>query len=126
MSEPRKVIPLLPAVDDSKMVFADAGGACTEAEPFALMVKGNSMEPEFNDGHIIMVDPGMPPINECYVVAEHDEEYIFRQLKIVDGKKYLAPLNELYPVLELEHDRAIVGVITQRSGRRRRETKKYF
>ncbi len=125
MIDSSKIIPLQPAVD-SRMQFADAGGACTEAEPFALMVKGNSMEPEFNDAHIIMVDPGMPPINECYVVAETEGEYIFRQLRIVDGKKYLVPLNDLYPTLELEHDKAIVGVITQRSGRRRRETKKYF
>lgn len=124
MGEPRKFIPLRPAAD-SALAFADAGGACTEAEPFALMVKGNSMEPEFSDGHIIMVDPSMPPVNACYVVAETEDEYIFRQLQIRDGSKYLVPLNDLYPSLALEHDRAIVGVITQRSGHRRHETKKY-
>ncbi len=126
MSNKGKIIPLQPAVEHSSLGFADAGGACSESEPFALMVKGNSMEPEFNDGHIIMVDPGMPPINGCYVVAEHEDGYIFRQLTIHEGNKYLTPLNDLYPTLELEHANAIIGVITQRSGRRRRETKKYF
>jgi phage repressor protein C with HTH and peptisase S24 domain len=126
MSEPKKIIPLHPAIEEGSLGFADAGGACTEAEPFALMVKGDSMEPEFNDGHIIMVDPSMPPINGCYVVAEHDGGYIFRQFRIHDGKQYLQPLHDGYPTLELENKQAIVGVITQRSGRRRRETKHYI
>ena len=125
MSNKGKVIPLQPAVD-SRLGFADAGGACTEAEPFALMVKGDSMEPEFLEGHIIMIDPSMPPINGCFVMAAHDGGHIFRQLVIAEGKKYLKPLHDGYPVLELEHNNAIVGVITQRSGRRRRETKRYI
>lgn len=107
------------------MQFADAGGACAEAEPFALMVKGDSMAPEFNDGHIILVDPGMPPGHASYVVAETNGEYIFRQLQFVGDRKYLVPLNDRYPTLELEHDRAVVGVVTQRSGRRRHETRRY-
>jgi len=121
MSKTAKVIPLQPAIG-----FADSGGACTEAEPFALMVKGDSMEPEFLDGHIILIDPSMPPINGCFVMAAHDGGHIFRQLVIAEGKKYLKPLHEGYPVYELENDNAIVGVITQRSGRRRRETKHYI
>jgi DNA polymerase V len=126
MSKSRKVIPLHPAVDEGPMQFADAGGACTEAEPFALMVKGDSMEPEFMDGHIIMVDPSLPAVNGSYVVAEHDGGHIFRQFRIHEGRKFLQPLHEGYPTLELEHERAIVGVVTQRSGRRRKETKRYI
>lgn len=125
MSEKQKIIPLQPAVGQDSLQFADAGGACTEAEPFALMVKGDSMEPEFMDGHVIMVDPSMPAINGSYVVAEHDGGYIFRQFRIHEGKKYLQPLHDGYPTLELESAQAIVGVITQRSGRRRKETKHY-
>ena len=126
MADQRKVIPLRPAVDSGSMQFADAGGACTESEPFALMVKGDSMEPEFQDGHIIMVDPSLPPINGSYVVAEHDGGHIFRQFRIHEGRKYLQPLHDGYPTIELEHEQAIVGVITQRSGRRRKETKRYI
>ena len=125
MAKSNKIIPLHPAFDQEEMRFTDAGGACTEAEPFALMVKGDSMEPEFHDGHIIMIDPSMPPINGSFVVAEHEGGHIFRQLRIYEGKKYLQPLHDGYPTLELEHDNAIVGVITQRSGRRRKETKHY-
>ena len=126
MVDPKKIIPLVPAVDSGSLQFADAGGACTEAEAFALMVKGDSMEPEFVDGNIIMVDPSMPPINGSYVVAEQDGGHIFRQLRVHEGKQYLQPLHDGYPTVELEHARAIVGVITQRSGRRRKETKHYI
>ncbi len=126
MSKAGRIIPLQSAVGESGLGFADTGGVCAGAEPFALMVKGNSMEPEFSDGHIIMVDPGMPPTNDCYVVAEIEGGYIFRQLKMVDGKRYLAPLNDLYPTLELERDNSITGIVTQRSGRRRQETRKYY
>lgn len=124
MSKAGRIIPLS-AAGGSGLGFADAGGVCAEAEPFALMVKGNSMEPEFRDGHIIMVDPGMSPTDRCYVVAEVDGGHIFRQLRIIQDKRYLAPLNDLYPTLMLEHDNSITGVVTQRCGRRRRETRKY-
>ena len=84
------------------------------------------MEPEFMEGHIIMVDPSMPPVDGSYVMAEYEDSYIFRQLAIVDGKKLLKPLNDNYPVIELQNNQAIVGVITQRAGKRRRETKHYI
>jgi len=32
-------------------------GSCSEAEPFALQVHGDSMEPEFTHGCVIVVDP---------------------------------------------------------------------
>ncbi len=125
MSKADKIIPLKQAADGSGLGFADAGGVCAETEPFALMVKGNSMEPEFRDGHIIMVDPSVQPTDNRYVVAEVDDGYIFRQLRIIEDKKYLVPLNDLYPTLELKHEKSITGVVTQRSGRRRREARKY-
>ena len=35
--------------------------SCAEAEPYALRVIGDSMEPEFLEGHILIIDPAMPP-----------------------------------------------------------------
>ena len=125
MEDKAKIIPLYPATE-SVAGFADSGGVCAEAEPFALMVKGDSMAPEFNDGHIIMVDPSMLPRHGCYVVAQHDGGYIFRRLDIEADKKYLSPLNARYPKQVLSADNAVIGVVTQRSGRRRRDTRKYF
>jgi phage repressor protein C with HTH and peptisase S24 domain len=126
MTEPKKYIPVQHVIGQPGIGFSDAGGACSEAEPFALRVLGDSMEPEFMEGHIIMVDPSMPPVDGSYVMAEYEDSYIFRQLAIVDGKKLLKPLNDNYPVIELQNNQAIVGVITQRAGKRRRETKHYI
>ena len=46
-------------------------GSCSEAEPFALQVHGDSMEPEFKHGCIIVVDPAGVLKNECFVVAKN-------------------------------------------------------
>ncbi|GMQ96852.1 MAG: hypothetical protein BMS9Abin15_0535 [Gammaproteobacteria bacterium] len=111
---------------DIEVGFTDVGGACTEAEPFALRVIGDSMEPEFNDGHIIVIDPAGIVADGAYVVAEHEGLYIFRQLRITEDGKYLAPLNTHYPTQQLESDKAIVGVVIKRAGRRRKEGKSYL
>lgn len=41
---------------------------------FALKIKGNSMEPDFRDGDIIIVDPTVNPTPGDFVVAKNDEE----------------------------------------------------
>ncbi|MDH5648348.1 MAG: S24 family peptidase [Gammaproteobacteria bacterium] len=103
-----------------------AGSGCSAAEPYALRVMGDSMSPEFNDGHIIIVDPGMPAISGAFVVVDYDGDTTFRQFIIEDGKKYLHALNQAYPRTEIKGEYAIRGVVVQRSGRRRKETKHYY
>ncbi len=104
----------------------DLPGSCSAAEPFALRVIGDDMTPEFIDGHIIVVDPGGKLTSGCFVVARHEREMIFRQLKI-DGASYrLAALRPGLPEILLEKGVGeIVGVISQRSGKRRSEHKRY-
>ncbi len=38
-------------------------GSCSEAEPFALQVHGDSMEPEFKHGCVIVIDPAGEPFD---------------------------------------------------------------
>lgn len=95
-------------------------------EPFALQVLGDSMEPEFKDGNIIIIDPDAVVEKDSYVFAQYDGEYIFRQLSILDGKYYLKPLNDHYPTHEIPGLQAVLGVIIEGGGRRRRERKKYY
>ena len=99
---------------------------CSASEPFALRVIGDDMAPEFVDGHIIVIDPGGHLNSGCYVVANHAGDMIFRQL-IIDGGDYrLVALKPGLPELRLENGVAdIVGVISQRAGKRRREHKRY-
>ena len=98
---------------------------CSESEPFALRVLGDSMLPEFEEGSVIIIDPAGAYGDGSYVIALHDEEYVFRQLRIVDGRHYLAPLNDLYDTVELATTDDIKGVISQKAGKRRKDRKFY-
>lgn len=104
--------------------IADHGG-CANSEPFALRVMGDSMEPEFKDGHIIIIDSAAAVASGCYVLAMVKEEYIFRQLIIEDDRYILRALNHGYGDKIVSGMDAIRGVIVQRAGTRRKEHKHY-
>lgn len=118
-------------ISEEKPAMPDAGdvneaSACQAKEPFALMVLGDSMEPEFSEGDIIIIDPEGVARDGSYVLAWHNEEHIFRQL-VVDGDKWLIKaLNDDYPVQQLSGPDAVQGVITQKTKPgRRKETVQY-
>lgn len=103
----------------------NSGSGCSASQPFALRVLGDSMLPEFPEGAVIIIDPSGAVYDGCYVMAEIKNEYIFRQLRIVDDKYYLQPLNDLYDTVELDSMELIHGVITQQAGKRRKDRKHY-
>jgi SOS-response transcriptional repressor LexA len=82
---------------------------------FALLVAGDSMEPEFRAGDIITVDPDRTPVNGSYVIAKDGSEATFKQL-IYDGSKvFLKPLNPRYPITDMTGiEFKIVGVVAER------------
>ena len=88
--------------------------ACASGEPYALMVLGDSMQPEFEEGEIIVVEPEGLARDGSFVVAYHNDEYTFRQLQIKDGRHYLAALNPNYPVEEIASIDAVKGVVIQK------------
>jgi len=99
---------------------------CSASEPFALRVIGDDMAPEFRDGHIIIVDPGGRVASGCYVIARFGEEMIFRQLIIDEDRWMLRALDAAVADIPLQNDLAdIIGVISQRSGKRRSEHRRY-
>jgi SOS-response transcriptional repressor LexA len=100
-------------------------GGCSASEPFALRVLGDSMEPEFTDGSVIVIDPDGVVRDGAFVFADVHGEYIFRQLRIRDSQLLLRPLNRGYPTLELDGLNAIKGVVVQRAARRRSGHKHY-
>ncbi len=90
------------------------------AHNFALRVKGDSMEPEFNDGDIIIVSPTAKAVTGDYVVAKNDEEEAtFKQYKRFDNTRVLHPLNPKYPdiVLNKDIEYKIVGVVMEKKKR---------
>ncbi len=110
----------------SAFEFDQELSSCGASEPFALRVIGDDMSPEFQDGNIIVIDPGGCVKDGCYVVANTNDEFIFRQLFIVDNHYFLRAIQPGLEEIVLEKGiQDIVGVVSQRSGRRRKEHKRY-
>ena len=104
---PRRTIPIA-AVD------ADAGERCSGGEPYALMVLGDSMAPEFVEGEIIVVEPEGLARDGAFVVAEVAGEPIFRALaKRGDGWQ-LCPLNPAYPAIDLPSLDGVEAIVISR------------
>ncbi len=78
---------------------------------FALRVQGDSMEPRFTEGMLLIVEPELDAQHGDYVIVKNgSEETTFKQL-IKDGADYfLKPLNERYPIKPLG-GAAIIGVV---------------
>ncbi|HPE59846.1 MAG TPA: S24 family peptidase [Thiolinea sp.] len=128
MNETRVAVAELfkPRIEDSIRNNLADGGSCAEAEPFALQVTDDSMEPEFATGCIIIIDPGTVVRDGSFVFArDRKDGYIFRRLRILDGRYFLEPLNDLYETFEISGPDRIEGVITQRAGKRRSYHKWY-
>src|SRR5471030_524440 len=85
---------------------------------FALELDGPSMEPEYHDKDIIVVDPDIEAQPGDDVVARIDDENLatFKRLRIkgYDGRGKpeieLVPLNPNWPVLTMKKSGRIVGV----------------
>ncbi len=100
--------------------------ACSSAEPFALVVLGDSMAPEFVEGDVIVVEPEGLATDGSYVVARVEGEWTMRQLVKIDAGWTLRPLNPSYPPTALADLSSIRGVVIQKSKPgRRRASKRY-
>ena len=100
---------------------------CASAEPYALMVLGDSMLPEFEEGEIIVVEPSGLVKSGSYVVAFVNEDYIFRQVVQHEDGWMLKALNPIYPNLPIDDLEPCKGVVImkKRPGKRS-EQKRYI
>ena len=78
---------------------------------FALRVHGDSMEPKFTEGMLLIVEPEMDAQHNDYVIVKNgSEETTFKRL-VRDGEDwFLKPLNDRYPIKPLGKN-TIVGVV---------------
>ena len=115
-----RIIPILPQGVEPEL------DACSSAEPFALMVLGNSMEPEFVEGEVILIEPEGLATDGSFVLAQLAGEWIFRQLARQGEGWKLHALNPAYPATDIPDLGSVKGVIIQKSKPgRRRATKRY-
>jgi SOS-response transcriptional repressor LexA len=106
--------------------LAPETSACAGAEPFALMVLGDSMTPEFQEGDIVIIEPEGHATDGSYVLAFVDGAWIFRQLRRCDEAWSLKALNPNHAQIHLTDLQAVRGVIIQKNRPgRRRDTKRY-
>jgi SOS-response transcriptional repressor LexA len=81
---------------------------------FALRVEGESMEPEFPEGTILIVEPGMEPCPGDYVIVKNgSNEATFKKLIKDGGQLYLKPLNPRFEIKRLDENFTIVGVVRE-------------
>lgn len=86
---------------------------------YALRVKGDSMisptghGQSFRTKDIIIIDPKKKPEHENYVIAllPRSKEATFKQYVIDGGMQYLKPLNPQYPLIEINEEVRIHGVV---------------
>ena len=118
----------IPIISAEQPADGSSHGACSDAEPFALMVLGDSMEPEFMEREIIVVEPEGLATDGSYVIAFHNEEYIFRQLIKRETGWALHALNPAYPdhpIASLSGVRGVV-IMKKKPGRPSKSGRKYY
>jgi SOS-response transcriptional repressor LexA len=121
MSGTRKTIPIASTSE------ADARlDTCAGAEPFALMVLGDSMAPEFQEGEIIVIEPDGHAQHGSYVLAQVNGEYTFRQLQEHEGRWRLTALNPRYPDVEIPDLSPVKGVVIQKQKPGSRRSRKSY
>jgi phage repressor protein C with HTH and peptisase S24 domain len=101
---------------------------CSGNEMVALMVLGDSMEPEFIEREILVIEMGAPASDGAFVVAEvAKEDFIFRQLKRNEqGGWLLHALNPAYPDVAIAGLDTIKGVVTHKKKPGSRKSVKYY
>ncbi|ELE2255617.1 LexA family transcriptional repressor, partial [Escherichia coli] len=84
---------------------------------FWLEVHGDSMTSPvgitFPEGMSILVNPDKAVHSGCYVIArkKSTNEATFKKYVTEMGRSFLKPLNPQYPIIEIDDDCEIVGVI---------------
>jgi SOS-response transcriptional repressor LexA len=82
---------------------------------FVLRVRGDSMHPTLTEGSLIVVDPQVEWMhNRIVVVRQHGDAEVTVKRLIKDGDTYyLKPDNTTYPLLKLEKDAHVCGVVVE-------------
>lgn len=121
-----EIISLKETCSDFDYIFTDLD---VSDEAFALSVVGDSMEPDFKEGDVIIIDPKVQPIAGEFVVAINENyEATFKKYRPIEIDDYgriqfeLVPLNPDYPKLSTKKQNiSIVGtMIEHRIYRRKR------
>ncbi|MBP6675232.1 MAG: S24 family peptidase [Vitreoscilla sp.] len=104
----------------------EEAAACSGSEAFALRVIGHSMAPEFSEGEIILIEPDGALHHGCYVLAQAEGEWTFRQLQQRGSDWWLHPLNPAWPDQKLPDLSVVHGRIIQAAVPGRRKLTRHY
>lgn len=115
---------------DIPVVAAPAQPGCGGGEPFALQVLGTAMQPEFDPGDVIVIEPDGLAGDGSFVLASVGGDWMLRRLARREHGWTLETLNpaspDATPPVALDDLAAVRGVVIQRSRPgRRRAAKRY-
>lgn len=117
----------IPVVSSASQADATTGSSCSGKDMLALMVLGDSMEPEFVEGEILVIEPDLPAKDGSFVIGWLNEEYIFRQLQRDEqGGWRLHALNPAYPDAAISGLGDIRGVVTHKKKPGSRKSVKFY
>lgn len=91
------------------------------SETFVLTVRGNSMEPDFKEGDLVIIDPAVKPRPGSFVIAKNGREeatfkkYRPRSFDVLGNEIFeLVPLNDDYPIMRSnEQSIEIIGTMVE-------------
>ena len=101
-------------------------GSCSGAESFALMVLGDSMQPEFESGDIVIIEPDGRLVDGSFVLAFWNDEWIFRKLVRETDAWFLSALDGGYDKIPIPDLGPVHGVIIQKSKPGKRHASKRY
>lgn len=118
----------IPVVAATPQAEVDSESNCSGNEIVALMVLGDSMQTEFTEGEILVIEMGRPATEGEFVIAEVEKEnFIFRQLRRdASGGWVLHALNPIYSDTIIAGLEIIKGVVIQKRHQRSRTTAKFY
>lgn len=81
---------------------------------FYAKVKGNSMTEDFNEGDLLIIDKSVEYSDNKVALCFVDGEFTLKRIKYVNGKCFLTPSSESFPLIEVspESNAMIWGVVT--------------
>jgi SOS-response transcriptional repressor LexA len=124
--KPKPLDPSATCADPTLAAHDMALPECAGGESFALMVQGQSMVPEFQEGEVILIEPEGLAKDGSYVLAWHQQAWTFRQLRRDDTGWQLHALNPAFADHRIPDLACIKGVIIQKALPGRRKASKFY
>lgn len=100
------------------LITIDRGNKSSNNNLFASIINDNSMEPEFNKGDVIVINPELTPKPGDFVLIYllEKKQTVLRKYREVQGYLFrLLPNNELWATIDIKKPNEVVmlGVVTE-------------